>query len=103
MGLLSIIPSYLKKSVDEERANEDTNFRCETRRYLSWIEGLTTNQYVGGSNPSRRTIETAGHRGFSLGGFFVFTGSFCPVSAIWVLSAAHRILRSLSIAVVLGL
>ena len=26
------------------------------RRYLSWIEGLTTNQYVGGSNPSRRTI-----------------------------------------------
>lgn len=25
------------------------------RRYLSWIEGLTTNQYVGGSNPSRRT------------------------------------------------
>ncbi len=64
-GLLSIIPSYLKKSVDEDRANEDTNFCCETRRYLSWIEGLTTNQYVGGSNPSRRTIETAGHRGFS--------------------------------------
>ena len=62
--MLSIIPSYLKKSVDEDRANEDTNFRCETRRYLSWIEGLTTNQYVGGSNPSRRTIETAGHRGF---------------------------------------
>ena len=28
----------------------------EVRRYLSWIEGLTTNQYVGGSNPSRRTI-----------------------------------------------
>ena len=27
----------------------------ELRRYLSWIEGLTTNQYVGGSNPSRRT------------------------------------------------
>lgn len=25
-GLLSIIPSYLKKSVDEDRANEDTNF-----------------------------------------------------------------------------
>ena len=41
----------------------------EVRRYLSWIEGLTTNQYVGGSNPSRRTIETAGHRGISLGGF----------------------------------
>ena len=34
------------------------NRRCcfEVRRYLSWIEGLTTNQYVGGSNPSRRTI-----------------------------------------------
>ena len=88
--LLSIIPSYLKKSVDEDRANEDTNFRCETRRYLSWIEGLTTNQYVGGSNPSRRTIETAGHRGFCLGGFFVFTGSFRPVGAIWVLSAVHE-------------
>ena len=102
-GLLSIIPSYLKKSVDEDRANEDTNFRCETRRYLSWIEGLTTNQYVGGSNPSRRTIETAGHRGFYLGGFFVFTGSFRPVGAIWVLSAAHRTLRSLSIAAALGL
>ena len=26
------------------------------RRYISWIEGLTTNQYVVGSNPSRRTI-----------------------------------------------
>ena len=26
------------------------------RPYLSWIEGLTTNQYVGGSNPSGRTI-----------------------------------------------
>ena len=102
-GLLSIIPSYLKKSVDEDRANKDTNFRCETRRYLSWIEGLTTNQYVGGSNPSRRTIETAGHRGFYLGGFFVFTGSFRPVGAIWVLSAAHRTLRSLSIAAALGL
>lgn len=51
------IPSYFKKGVDAEGQNEDTNFRCETRRYLSWIEGLTTNQYVGGSNPSRRTIE----------------------------------------------
>ncbi len=27
-----------------------------TRRYLSWIEGLTTNQNVTGSNPVRRTI-----------------------------------------------
>lgn len=80
-GLLSIIPSYLKKSVDEDRANEDTNFRCETRRYLSWIEGLTTNQYVGGSNPSRRTIETAGHRGFYLGGFLFSRAHFVP----WVL------------------
>lgn len=80
-GLLSIIPSYLKKSVDEDRANEDTDFRCETRRYLSWIEGLTTNQYVGGSNPSRRTIETAGHRGFCLGGFLFSRAHFVP----WVL------------------
>ena len=82
-GLLSIIPSYLKKSVDEERANEDTNFRCETRRYLSWIEGLTTNQYVGGSNPSRRTIETAGHRGFSLGGFLFLRAHFVPWVLFW--------------------
>ena len=26
------------------------------RRYLSWIEGLTTNQNVTGSNPVRRTM-----------------------------------------------
>ena len=57
MGQQFTITSYLKKSVDGIGWNEDTNFRCETRRYLSWIEGLTTNQYVGGSNPSRRTIE----------------------------------------------
>ena len=50
---------HSKKSVDEHGPNEDTNFCCETRRYLSWIEGLTTNQYVGGSNPSRRTIQNA--------------------------------------------
>ena len=35
------------------------------RRYLSWIEGLTTNQNVTGSNPVRRTSRTlrcsAGH------------------------------------------
>lgn len=80
-GLLSIIPSYLKKSVDEDRANEDTNFCCETRRYLSWIEGLTTNQYVGGSNPSRRTIETAGHRGFSSVAFLFSRVHFI----LWVL------------------
>ena len=39
------------------------------RRYLSWIEGLTTNQYVGGSNPSGRTtfelVKTLLVRGFS--------------------------------------
>ena len=28
------------------------------RRYLSWIEGLTTNQNVIGSNPIRRTSRT---------------------------------------------
>lgn len=80
-GFKYIIPSYLKKSVDEDRANEDTNFRCETRRYLSWIEGLTTNQYVGGSNPSRRTIETAGHRGFPSVAFLFPWVYFTP----WVL------------------
>lgn len=97
-------PHFLKKVVDTFLIHWH-NIRCclEVRHYLSWIEGLTTNQYVGGSNPSRRTIETAGHRGFYLGGFFVFTGSFRPVGAIWVLSAAHRTLRSLSIAAALGL
>ena len=39
------------------------------RPYLSWIEGLTTNQYVGGSNPSGRTtfelVKTLLVRGFS--------------------------------------
>ena len=90
--------------VDTGRPSAHNIVCCfDVRRYLSWIEGLTTNQYVGGSNPSRRTIETAGHRGFYLGGFFVFTGSFRPVGAIWVLSAVHRTLRSLSIAAALGL
>ena len=46
------------------------NFCCfDVRRYLSWIEGLTTNQYVGGSNPSGRTtfelVKTLLVRGFS--------------------------------------
>lgn len=102
-GLLSIIPSYLKKSVDEDRANEDTNFRCETRRYLSWIEGLTTNQYVGGSNPSRRTIETAGHRGFYLGGFFCFHGLISSRGRYLGAKRRPRTLRSLIIAAALGL
>ena len=31
------------------------NADFEVRHYLSWIEELTTNQYVGGSNPSWRT------------------------------------------------
>ena len=38
------------------------------RRYLSWIEGLTTNQYVGGSNPSRRTTRASA----AFGRFFIF-------------------------------
>ena len=46
-----------KKFVDTAREYEHNNVCCfDVRRYLSWIEGLTTNQYVGGSNPSRRTI-----------------------------------------------
>ena len=40
------------------------------RRYLSWIEGLTTNQNVTGSNPVRRTSrledpDCSGGPGFS--------------------------------------
>ena len=50
--------SHLTKLGVDLGANGRHNNRCcfNVRRYLSWIEGLTTNQYVGGSNPSRRTI-----------------------------------------------
>ena len=47
----------LEISVDRLGEYCKNSFCCfGVRRYLSWIEGLTTNQYVGGSNPSRRTI-----------------------------------------------
>ena len=45
-------------------------FRLQMRHYLSWIEGLTTNQYVRGSNPLCRTMKRAGQRLSSLA-FFV--------------------------------
>ena len=46
----------LEISVDRLGEYCKNSFCCfGVRRYLSWIEGLTTNQYVGGSNPSRRT------------------------------------------------
>ena len=49
--------NFLKIAVDREDGYRHNSFCCfDVRRYLSWIEGLTTNQYVGGSNPSRRTI-----------------------------------------------
>ncbi len=51
---IGTIPKF---SVDSTRVYWQNVFCCfNVRRYLSWIEGLTTNQYVGGSNPSRRTI-----------------------------------------------
>ena len=56
------------KSIIKEKSNSITFFEkrltiiqsmCiiinKSRRYLSWIEGLTTNQNVIGSNPIRRT------------------------------------------------
>ena len=47
--------------IDSAALEAHNGFCCfDVRRYLSWIEGLTTNQYVGGSNPSRRTTLTAG-------------------------------------------
>ena len=59
------IPKKSEKVVDSMGQYRHNNFCCfDVRRYLSWIEGLTTNQYVGGSNPSRRTIERPGHRVF---------------------------------------
>lgn len=46
-----------KVAVDSITQYRHNSLCCfDVRRYLSWIEGLTTNQYVGGSNPSRRTI-----------------------------------------------
>ena len=50
-------PHFLKKVVDTFLIHWH-NIRCclEVRHYLSWIEGLTTNQYAGGSNHSWRTI-----------------------------------------------
>ena len=48
--------NFLKKVVDTFLIHWH-NIRCclEVRHYLSWIEGLTTNQNVIGSNPIRRT------------------------------------------------
>ena len=53
----------MKIVVDSFRVYWQNIFCCfDVRRYLSWIEGLTTNQYVGGSNPSRRTISALSFR-----------------------------------------
>jgi hypothetical protein len=55
--------NFLKIAVDREDGYRHNSFCCfDVRRYLSWIEGLTTNQYVGGSNPSRRTISALSFR-----------------------------------------
>lgn len=64
------IPKKSEKVVDSMGQYRHNNFCCfDVRRYLSWIEGLTTNQYVGGSNPSGRTtfelVKTLLVRGFS--------------------------------------
>ena len=57
------IPKKSEKVVDSMGQYRHNNFCCfDVRRYLSWIEGLTTNQYVGGSNPSRRTISALSFR-----------------------------------------
>ncbi len=51
-----------------------------TRRYLSWIEDLTTNQGVIGSNPIRRTTNAQTRREFLVWSFFV-TGKAYSLSA----------------------
>ena len=66
-----------QKVVDSIGQYRHNNFCCfDVRRYLSWIEGLTTNQYVGGSNPSRRTISASysATTGSSACGFFIGQG-----------------------------
>ena len=65
---------WAKKVVDNHSGFLHTIVCCfDVRRYLSWIEGLTTNQYVGGSNPSRRTIfsSLSATTGNSTCGFFM--------------------------------
>ena len=42
------------------------------RRYLSWIEGLTTNQNVTGSNPVRRTSRNENPGRLSGSGFLMW-------------------------------
>lgn len=71
------IPKKSEKVVDSMGQYRHNNFCCfDVRRYLSWIEGLTTNQYVGGSNPSRRTISASNSAttGSSTCGFFIGQG-----------------------------
>lgn len=67
---------FLQRSkffIDTDDLEAHNGFCCfDVRRYLSWIEGLTTNQYVGGSNPSRRTISAIIRNDWSSTcGFFV--------------------------------
>ena len=54
------LSAFRKILIDSPRRPWLNRLRCfDVRRYLSWIEGLTTNQYVGGSNPSRRTTSAS--------------------------------------------
>lgn len=56
------------KNVYREKFLTDARIRAilsnRTRRYLSWIEDLTTNQGVIGSNPIRRTTNAQARRVF---------------------------------------
>ena len=51
--------NFSKLGIDSDRRGGIIS-RLQMRHYLSWIEGLTTNQYVGGSNPSCRTTKSKG-------------------------------------------
>ena len=56
-GLVYRLPSQFRHFSNSllTRAGEIGIIDNRTRRYLSWIEDLTTNQGVIGSNPIRRT------------------------------------------------
>ena len=77
----AVVSNFLKKveNVVDSTLPRWHNNRCclEVRHYLSWIEGLTTNQYAGGSNPSWRTISAVLFRNdwaTNTCGFFIVGG-----------------------------
>lgn len=66
------------------------------RRYLSWIEGLTTNQNVTGSNPVRRTSLNLQVRQHKAPGLFLLRASrmACTLADIYHIAHLRHALRA---------